>query len=356
MGGEHGNSVEGVQVVAIKGAQAANFVKALEPRIVAALIHGDDAGMVSERARAAAEAFARRSKPPGEVLRIEDGDLESDPDRLHTELRTVSMFGGSRVIRTSTSRKINAQFLKPLLEPGAMTGTLVVEAGQLRREDAMLKLFEGSAIAVAVACYPDEARDLASVVREAMSEAGVEIAEDARQLLVSRLGADRVLTRAEIDKLLLYVHGTGKVTVEDVEAIVGDASEMAIDAILLAASAGNGRKAINELDRAVAAGESPQGIIVMALRHFQRLHRLRALLDQGRSFEDAARSMRPPLHFKTKGLLEAQLRSWDAPRLDRAIAAISRTAKDARLSSQLEATLAERMMLELAAMVRSQRR
>lgn len=343
-------------MVAIKGAQAASFVKALEPRIVAALVYGEDAGMVSERARAAAEAFARRSKPPGEILRIEDSDLDADPDRLHTELRTVSMFGGSRVIRTSTSRKVNAQFLKPLLEPGAMTGMLVVEAGTLRREDALLKLFEGSGIAVAVPCYSDEARDLAGVVREAMSEAGVEIADDARQLLVSRLGADRALTRAEIDKLLLYVHGTGKVTVEDVEAVVGDASEMAIDAILMAVSGGNGRKAITELDRAVAAGESPQGIIVMALRHFQRLHRLRAALDQGRSFEDAARSMRPPLHFKSKGLIEAQIRSWDEARLNRAIAVLSRTAKDARLSSQLETTLAERMMLELAAMVAPSRR
>ncbi len=338
-------------MVAVKGAQAASFLKALEPRIVAVLFYGDDAGLVSERARAAANTLAQRSKPPGEVLRIEDSDLDGDADRLHTELRTVSMFGGARVIRTSTSRKINTQLLKPLLEPGVMTGMLVVEAGGLRREDAILKLFEGSSIALAVPCYPDESRDLDTVIKDAMAAAKMEIAPDARQLLASRLGADRALSRAEIDKLLLYAHGTGKINVEDVEAIVGDASEMAIDAVLMAVSGGNGRKAIMELDRAVASGESPQGIIVMTLRHFQRLHRLRAALEMGRSFDDAARSMRPPLHFKTRGVIEAQIRAWDAARLDRAIAVISRTAKDARLASQLESTLAERMMLELAAMV-----
>lgn len=337
-------------MVAVKSQQAAQFLKSIEPRIVAILVYGDDAGLVSERARAAAEGFAARSKPPGELLRIEDSDLDGDPDRLHTELRTVSMFGGARVVRTSTSRKINAQFLKPLLEPGAMTGTLVVEGGSLRRDDAMLKLFEGSSLAASIACYPDEARDLDAVVREAISAAGVEMATDARQLLVSRLGADRALSRAEIDKLLLYAHGEKQISVEDVEAVVGDASEMAIDGILMAASGGNGRKAIMELDRAVASGESPQGILVMTLRHFQRLHRLRAQLEQGRSFEDASRSMRPPLPFKARAALEAQLRNWDLARLDRAIAAIARTAKDARLMSALEATLAERLMLELAAL------
>ena len=343
-------------MVAVKAAQAASFVKSMEPRIVAVLVFGDDAGLVSERARAAANAFAARSKPPGEILRIEDGDLDGDPDRLHTELRTVSMFGGARVIRTSTSRKINTLFLKPLLEPGAMTGNLVVETGGLRADEALRKLFDGSSIALAVPCYPDEAKDIDAVVREMLAEAKVQMAPEARQLLVSRLGADRVLTRAEIDKLLLYTHGAGTITAEDVEAVVGDASDMAIDAILMSASAGNGRKAVLELDRAVAAGDSPQGIIVMALRHFQRLHRLRSAIDQGRSFDDAARSMRPPLHFKTRGLIEAHTRNWDATRLDRAIAVISRTAKDARLSSQLEATLTERMLLELAAMANAGRR
>lgn len=342
-------------MVAVKAAQAAGFFKSIEPRIVAVLVYGEDAGLVAERARLAASAFAARSKPPGEILRIEDSDLDSDPDRLHTELRTVSMFGGARVIRTSTSRKINAQSLKSLLEPGAMTGTLVVEAGGLRREDALLKLFDGSSIAAAVPCYPDEARDIEGVVKEALAEAGVAIEPDARQMLVARLGADRALTRAEIDKLLLYAHGAATITIEDVEAVVGDASEMAIDAILMATSGGNGRKAIMELDRWVASGESPQGAIILTLRHFQRLHRLRAALDQGRSFEDAARSMRPPLHFKSRGQIEAHTRAWDGPRLDRAIAAIARTAKDARLSSQLEATLTERLLLELAAMAGQRR-
>lgn len=343
-------------MVAIKAAQAASFLKALEPRIVAVLVYGEDAGLVSERAKAAADAFAARSKPPGEILRIEDSDLDTDPDRLHTELRTVSMFGGARVVRTSTSRKVNVQLLKSLLEPDAMTGTLVVEGGGLRRDDAMLKLFDGSSIAASVPCYPDEARDLDAVVKQALSAAGMDIAPEARQLLVSRLGADRAMTRSEIDKLLLYAHGTQRITMEDVEAVVGDASEMAIDAILMSVSGGNGRKAIMELDRAVAAGDSPQGIIVMTLRHFQRLHRLRAALDQGRSFDDAARSLRPPLHFKARGTIEAQIRTWEMARLDRAIAVISRTAKDARLSSQLEATLTERMMLELAAMAGGGRR
>ncbi len=342
-------------MVAVKAHQAAAFLKSIDPKVVAVLLYGTDPGMVSERATAAARALAERDNPAGEILRIEDADLDAEPDRINLELQTVAMFGGRKVVRTSASRRVNAKFLEPLLAPGAMTGALVVEAGNLRADEALRVLFEKPAHAVAIACYGDEARDIENVVREILTSAELDITTEARQLLVSRLGADRALTRAELDKLVLYAHGKERIEIEDVEAVVGDASEQVLDTILFAASGGAGRRAVVEFDRAVASGESPQMIVSATQRHFQRLHRLRSALDAGRSFEDAARGLRPPLHFKSKPVIEAHCRAWDAARLDRAIAAIARSAKDARLSVHLESTIAERLLLELATMAGSRR-
>lgn len=342
-------------MVAVKAHQAAQFLKALDPKVVAVLVYGTDPGMVSERAGLAAKALAERDNPPGEILRIEDADLDAEPDRISIELQTVAMFGGRKVVRSTSSRKINAKFLEPLLAPGAMTGAIVVEAGNLRADEALRTMFEKPAHAAAIACYADEARDIEALVREMLASAELDITTEARQLLVGRLGADRTLTRAEIEKLILYAHGKERIELEDVDAVVGDAAEQALDTILLAASGGAGRKAVVEFDRAVAAGENPQMIISATQRHFQRLHRLRSALDAGRTFEDAARALRPQLHFKSKPVIEAHCRAWDAARLDRAIAAIARSAKDARLSSHLETTIAERLLLELATMAGSRR-
>ncbi len=343
-------------MVAVKANQAEAVLKALDKKVCAVLVYGSDAGLVSERARLAASRIAERDTPPGEILRIEDPDLDTNPDRLNIELQTVAMFGGGKVVRTTASRKVGVNLLKPLLEPGAMTGALVVEAGNLGTSDALRKLFEGTSLAVAIPCFGDEARDIESVIRETISGFGMEISPDARQMLVARLGADRALTRAELEKLALYAHGRRTIEVEDVEAVVGDASELAIDAILFATSGGNRTRALREFDRALASGESAQMIVSAIQRHFQRLHRLRGAMDAGRSFEDAARGLRPPLFFKTKSLVEAQLRQWDGARLDRAMARIAKAAKDARLAGDLEAPVAERLLLELASMVGQPRR
>jgi len=339
-------------MVAVKAQQAQAFLKSIDPRVVAVLLHGNDPGLVSELARLAAERLAGRDTPPGEILRIEDAELEADPDRLVIELQTIAMFGGRKVVRTSISRRVGLDALKPLLESPRLEGALVVEAGSLKADDKVRALFEKAANAAAIACYADGARDLEGVVREVLTDAGLDIAPEARQMLIGRLGADRILSRAEIEKLALYARGKKTIEPADVEAIVGDAAELAIDRVVAAAASGRTAEALAECDRAISSGESPQTIILALQRHFHRLERVRAALDAGRSFDDAVRALRPPVFFKQRDALEAQCRSWPAAEVMRARKRIAEVARLARLSSDLEAPLAERLLLEISGLAR----
>ena len=165
-------------------------------------------------------------------------NLEDDPDRIYVELQTAPMFGGRKIVRATAGRRVTAAQLKPLVEGGALQGYLIVEAGNLRPDDALRALFEKSPAAAAVACFPDEARDLEAVIREVFAPAKVQITPEAKRLLLLRLGADRALSRAEIDKLALYAHGKAVIEESDVEAAVGDAAELALDRIVMAAASG----------------------------------------------------------------------------------------------------------------------
>ena len=287
-------------MVAIKAFQAETFLKTqiAAPTAVGApqavLFYGSDPGMVSDRAAKLAKGVAAAVSPPGEVIRIDELDLELDPDRLIIELQTIPMFSGRNIVRASASRRVTAALIKPLLDEGRMEGYLILEAGSLKPDDALRALFEKSPKAAAVACYPDEARDLDALIREVLTPYKLTIAPDAQRLLVSRLGADRALSRGEIEKLALYAFGKTRIEEDDVEVAVGDASEQSMDQIVLAALAGKPQAAVIAHDRALAAGESAQVIIMAAHRHLMRLHRVRLALDNGKSLDDAIRSLRPP--------------------------------------------------------------
>ena len=303
----------------------------------AVLFYGTDAGLVCERAAKLAAIVAARDNPPGEIIRMDDADLDNDPDRLAVELQTIPMFGGSKVVRATAGRRITAAALQPLHRrrqarrhadrrrrkpaPDGYPAHAVREVPQgggrrlLRRRGARPR--------DAHTRDPEGATGSPSRPKRAISS-------------LTRIGADRALSRGEIDKLALYAAGKSEIDVSDVEAIVGDASELAIDRILDGAASGDAARAVAEFARAVAAGESAQTIILAAQRHLAAAapHPLRHR--PGRSFEDAVRQLRPPIHFKQKDAIGLQCRLWTTPRLSEALARASAAAKAARLSAPLE--------------------
>lgn len=335
-------------MVALKAQQINAFVAKPDKAVRCVLLYGPDSGLVTERAQKIAAAMAARENPPGEVVRIEEADLDGDPERLSVELLTVPMFGGAKIVRTSTGRRINVVALQPIVEGPALPGGLVVEAGDLKRDDKIRVLFERLPSVAAIPCYADEGRSLSDLVTEVLTAGGLGITSDARALLVGRLGADRALSRSEVEKLALYAAGDREVDVSHVEAIVGDASELAIDRIVSAAAEGRVDAALRECDRAVSSGESPQTILLFTLKHFQRLHRFRAGMDAGRSLDGLLQQTRPPVHFRVKEQIERQTRLWSSQRLGLALARISEAAKAARLGGDLEKAIAERLLVALA--------
>jgi DNA polymerase-3 subunit delta len=343
-------------MVAISTQQAEQFVRSPANDIVAVLVHGPDTGLVSERAQRIAAALAKRDGEAGEIIRIEETDLAGDPDRLVVELQTLPMFGGCKVIRTTAGGKINAALFKGLFAAGPPAAALVCEAGNLRQGDALRKLFETPDWAAAVACYADDERGLAGLVRDMMKSAGLQIDADAVDVLVSRLGADRALSRGEIDKLILYCSGRDAVRIEDIEAIVGDATDTGLEKIAIAAASGEPGNVVAEFDRALNAGEDPQAIILVAQRYFQRLHRVSSAMDTGKSSADVLRTFRPPLHFKVRDAITAQCRLWPTASLTEALRRITETARQARLAGDMDAVLAERLLFNLAAHIAQRKR
>lgn len=335
-------------MVVIIAKQFNSFLAKPDPKVRAVLLYGSDAGLVSERAQKLAAVFAAREKPNGEIVRLDDSDLEGDPERLSVELLTVPMFGGAKIVRASTGRRVNTATLQPLVDGGDLAGVLIVEAGVLKKDDKLKALFEKSPTAAAVACYPDESASLDGLVTEVLAAAQLAIAPDARQELIARLGADRVLSRAEIEKLALYAHGSPRIELADVEAIVGDASDLTVELVVTAAAAGDMQRALTECDRAIASGQSGQSIILAAERHFQRLHKLRASVEAGRALDELMRHMRPPLPPKAQTELGRQVRSWTTQRAETALARITEAVRRSRTTGADEAVMAERLLIEIA--------
>src|SRR5580704_7667302 len=257
-------------MVAVKTHEAERFLARPPPHIYLYLVFRPDAGLVTERARKIMSRAVGDPKNPFQLVRI-GGD----------ELNTIPLFGGRRAILIEAQGKAFVAAFEPVLGAPPRDCTIVIEAGALKKDAPLRTLCERERNAAAIQCYPDSAKDIAQLIDAEVGAAGLSIAPDAKAFLVSQLGQDRLSTRSELEKLVLYAHGAGEITLDHLAAIVCDASNLIAGEAVNAAFDG-GFAALDARLRHIFAGASDyHALLVAALRYALDLHRAGRDADEG---------------------------------------------------------------------------
>jgi len=282
------------------------------------LLHGEDAGLIRERA----EALVR-----GAIGSLDDpfrlADLDRDGiGRIAEEMAALALTGGRRVVRVREAGDGATAAVEGVLARGS-EALLVLEAPGLPSRSRLRALVERSAAAAAIACYPEEGRGLRQTIRETLAGLGVSIDADALEWLAAQLGADREATRSELEKLALHVGPAGCVDAEAAMACVGDLAGLSLDDALFAATAGDPELADRALERSLAEGMAPVGVLRATLLHLQRLQRARSGMDDDAiAATAAAKAVKPPVFFRRLGAFATALGCWPTPALAEACTGI----------------------------------
>jgi DNA polymerase-3 subunit delta len=260
----------------------------------------------------------------------------------------VPLFGGRRAIRVRAGSRSFASGVDTLAEMPLKDCRIVIEAGDLRPESPLRKACERAKTAVAIGCYPDGERDLARLIDDELGISDLRMAPDARATLLSLLGGDRQASRNELKKLALYAHDKGEVTLDDVMAVVADASELKLDPIVDGAFAGKPELVESEFAKAMTAGTYPGMIISSAQRQAAWLHKSALAVAEGTPAQVLLDSGFPRLHFSRKPMVEAALRNFNPARLASIIEQLATAALDMRKQTSLAAVIAQRTLMSIA--------
>jgi DNA polymerase III subunit delta len=341
-------------MTAIKASEVDRYIARPDAGEPIVLVFGPDAGLVRERVDALVRASVDDPNDPFTLARIEGEELAANPSRLVEEAHTVPLFGGRRaVLVRAGSRNISAAIETVIAAPSNEC-RIIIEAGNLSRSAPLRTLCEKAKIAAALPCYADGEREVARLIDEEMRSSDLAIAPDARAALQSLLGGDRLASRSEIRKLVLYAQGQQRVELADVMAVTADASALALDGVIDAAFAGRTAEVETEFAKARGGGSSPAAIISAAIRQIANLHKMRLAIDGGDSAEFAMKRGAPPVHFTREKRVGEALRAWTAPRLLRAMQQLAEASLDARRNAALADTIAHRTLLSVAVSARRQ--
>lgn len=301
------------------------------------LLHGDDSGLVRERAEALV-----RTVTEGEALRVAELGAEAarDPGALAAEAAMLPMVGGRMLVRVRDATDGFAKGAAAALK-GRGPGLVLLEAGELKPNKTGLRgVLEAAPEAQVIACYRERGAELARTIGTVLSELGVSAEPAALDWLAQRLGEDRMLLRRELEKLALYVGQGARVAPEDCLACIAEGSAADLEDALLHAMAGDVVRADAALDAAFAEGANAVQVIRGALRHVQRL--------QQAGLEGGVEALRPPVFFRHKPLVERALRLWSQPALDAVGAALLEAERRTKTTGLPSATVARWTVMVLA--------
>lgn len=236
----------------------------------AVLIYGPDAGQVDEFCDRAVEKLEIEKD---NLFALDADELREKQDALFAESCTPSMFGGHKMVIISNAGDAAAKQISELIEHPGLCATVIVAAGDLRAGGGLRAMFEGGENIAALACYTDDARSLANLIRNELSAAAgiVQITPDAMTYMTTHLGGDRGITRGFLTKIALYVDDKKIVELDDVEKCLPDTGAADTDDFLYSLTAGHVNQTMTALDRLLYDNAEPNMLVRMLDSHFKKL-------------------------------------------------------------------------------------
>ena len=231
--------------------------------LIAAVICGRDGGMVRERADRLAALAAPNADEAFDIARLTEGDLDANPGALEGELAAQSMLGGRRLVRLRMGEKAATLKLAEEALTEHLAGRtnsdafLLIEAGDLKPSQGLLKAAERADACAGIICYEDDAADLERLTREALAAEKLSLNRDALELFAARLPKERGVARAEIERLILFLGpGSGRTaSAADLVDFLGVEPEASLNDAALDAFGGRIAAAQSGLRRAAEEGE-----------------------------------------------------------------------------------------------------
>lgn len=338
-------------------ARLAGFLERPDPAVRAVLLYGPDAGLVRERADQIARAIVADLHDPFRVAELTGAGVAADPARLADEMQALALTGGRRVLRLREATDAQGGLFERLLRAPPPGDTLaVVEAGDLAARSSLRRAFEGATVAAAIACWADGPREIKELARAIMSAHEITASPEALDYLAANLGGDRGLTRAELEKLALFIGDGGRLGYEEATALVGDSATVTLEDVVYAAAEGEAAALERALARAFEEGEAPVAVLRALLRHFQRLHWTAARCAAGASAEEAMLRLRPPVFFKFKDRFRRQLTLWPPGRAAQALETLTEAERLSKRSGPPPEAVCRDALLRIARGAMARRR
>ena len=335
----------------IKPAQFEKFCQHPDNAIKCIVIFGTNEGAITFWRDKCITAICGSLDNAFQYCSLDMENISKDGREIYAEFHAQSLMGGRRIIVVKNANNNLTDFLKNMLANTNSENLLLLSSSSLNKKSSLVSWAEKCNDTLLLACYEERESDISEQVARILNEKGLIADIPTMQLLCSRLSPDSKLNKSEIDKLQIYLGERKNITAADIFNAISDVAGADFEDLCYLVANGNAKKSYAAFNRLLKQGEEPATIIRQIEYHFGRLLSCVALLEQGKSLDDAIKSLRPPVIFYRKNDFTKQLRIWNKDFLLSALNLLYECERDCKTTNYPAEQCAGQVILRLTSTI-----
>ncbi len=324
-----------------------NKVLSANSKFLGILIFGPNEGLIRSQIKKFKREYCENNNY--ENINLSGKDLDNDANILDNYINTVSMFFKGKMIVVDNIKEKHFELIEPAINSSPEEVLLIVKSENLNKSSKIRKLFENSKTCYSLACYDDDIKSHMSNIDEFIKENNLIIDKDVKNYLLKYLSNDRMINYQELEKIVLFNKGSGKeIILEDIKDLLNDTSSSNLSKMSEAVMYGNPSRSSLIISKLLVEGASPISIIRSLMNYMSRIKQTKIEMKKGNNFEEAIRSLRPPVFWKDKNNFQRHCMQWPLQSIDKNLSQLVETEVYCKLNSKLSRQSCEKSILQIA--------
>ena len=298
------------------------YCKGLKPITPAILLYGQDYGLISERSSLIINSFFNNVNQKHNSLNIVDlsnSNLLLYPESLEMEVTSISLLSRKKIVRVKDASDALLKIIDDYFVYSHPDCLVILLSDALSPRSKIRKFFEAHNDAVILPCYSDDKKGILNLINSSLNKEDVFIDEQGIQLFANYLGVDRLNTKSEIEKAILYAGKDKKLNVNDITSFISDQASLGIDELYDYSLNGDLEEAYRVLNRIQKEGVPSIQIIRSFIRQMQSLYSIIHALSLSTNIHTILDNFKPPIYFKRKENIKGHAQKWSLGKLNKAL-------------------------------------
>ncbi|MBH87737.1 MAG: DNA polymerase III subunit delta [Pelagibacterales bacterium] len=291
----------------IKNYEIDNFCSSSNMNTPAILIYGEDYGLKNERVSLITKNYLNNSK---NIIDLDVKSIISDPEILTTELKSISLLADKKVVRIRDANDKISSIIENNIFFNPKECLLILISESLSPRSKLRLIFEKHKEAVIIPCYSDDAKNIINIIDNIFKKENIKIDINAKKLLASYLGVDRLVTKSEIEKAILYSGKTKELSINDVSSFLIDQAAINIDKLYDLTLTGHIKQAYKVISKLQNEGIPAIQILRSFTRQLQNLYNIKQNILLKNDINFVIDNFKPPIYFKRKDNIRSQILKW----------------------------------------------